>query len=101
MSLNQGRFTWRHDSILNYLISVLKFVNPASMELKGDNHGLTLNGSTVPPDIICTGQRPDVVFVERELKRIALLELTCSFELNSEAANSRKASSYRDLQTKP
>ena len=99
ISLNQGRFTWRHNSILNYLISVLKSVKPVAIEILADLPGLTMNGSTVPPDILCTGQRPDVVFVERDSKKIALLELTCCFESNEESANSRKTTTYRDLKS--
>ena len=99
VSLVQGRFTWRHNSVLNYLISVLKPVKSATLEIWADIPGLTLNGSTVPPDILCTAQRPDVVIVDRESKRIALLELTCSFESNAEAANSRKTLSYKDMKT--
>ena len=33
VSLVQGRFTWRHNSVLNYLISVLKPVKSATLEI--------------------------------------------------------------------
>ena len=84
---------------MKYLTGALMSVKPANSEILADLPGLTLNGSTVPPDILCTGQRPDVVIVERESKRIALMELTCSFETNADAANARKTLSYRDMKS--
>ena len=99
VSLDQGRFTWTHNSVLNYLLSVLKPVKSATLEIWADIPGLTLNGSRVQPDIFCTAQRTDVVNEERESKQIALLELTCCFESKAEATNSRKTIYYRDMKT--
>ena len=59
--------------------------------------GYSINGATLPADIITIGQRPDIVIINRKDKKIALLELTGSFEKNIESANLRKSSRYFDL----
>jgi hypothetical protein len=59
--------------------------------------GQSINGGTLPPDIIVTGQRPDIVIINRTEKKIVLFELTVSFEKNVEAANLRKSRRYMDL----
>ena len=59
----------------------------------------TLTGGTIPPDILVTQSRPDLVLLNRDDKTICLLELTCSFERNAEAANLRKSMRYNSLKT--
>ena len=34
----------------------------------------------MPPDLVATGQRPDIVLLDRQKKTIVLLELTCPFD---------------------
>ena len=62
-----------------------------------DIPGKSINGGTIPADIITTAQRPDIVLINRKEKKIVLLELTVSFEKNIEQAHLRKASRYNDL----
>ena len=57
----------------------------------------SLNGGTIPPDILCTLQRPDLTLIDRSKKKITILELTCSFERNINSANIRKLGKYQDL----
>ena len=56
-------------------------------------------GGTIPPDILVTNLRPDLVLLNRDEKKICLLELTCSFERNAEAANLRKTLKYTTLKS--
>ena len=62
-----------------------------------DIPGHKINGGTLPPDIITTDQRPDIVIINRQEKKIVLFELTVSFEKNADAANARKTRRYIDL----
>ena len=55
------------------------------------------NGSTIPPDILLTTSRPDLVILNREDKKIFLLELTCSFESNVDSANITKTLKYTQI----
>ena len=46
--------------------------------------GLHINGGTIPPEILITQSRPDLVLLNGLKESIWLLELTCSFEGYSE-----------------
>ena len=61
-----------------------------------DLPGFDLNGSTIPPDILITTARTDLVIIDRQQKKIYLLELTFSFE---SSANIRKNIRYNPLKT--
>ena len=91
-ALNQGRLKWRHDSVLHHMTSEINKVKPTEVTIYTDIPGLSINGGTIPADIITTGQRPDIVLINRKEKQIALLELTVSFEKNIDSANIRKSS---------
>ena len=97
ISLNQGRFTWRHNTVLNYLSNTIIANKPDNLEVFADLPGLDLNGSTIPPDILVTTSRPDLVLLSRETKKVFVLELTCSFERNMDNANARKTLKYTAL----
>ena len=99
ISLDQGRYDWRHDSIVKLLATRILEGKPASLDIYADIQGYKTNGGTIPANILCTLERPDIVFVEKTSKQIVLLELTCSFESNIETANSRKKLKYQDLKT--
>ena len=94
---NQGRFTWGHNSVLNYLCLELKDKLPENLQMYSDLDQYSLNGGTIPPDILCTLQRPDLTLIDRSKKKITILELTCSFEQNINSANIRKLGKYQDL----
>jgi hypothetical protein len=96
-ALNEGRFTWRHNSVLSHFATNLKRNINEGQELYSDLPQFWLNGSTIPPDILVTSFRPDLVIINRNQKSIELLELTCSFETNIESAHLRKTRNYNDL----
>ena len=91
VALNQKRYNYRHESVLNHLARVIWSSKPDNIEVYADLPGLDLNGSTIPPDILVTLSRPDLVIINRSLKTVYLLELTCSFERNIVAAHQRKS----------
>lgn len=96
-SLKQGRFTWRHNSVLNYLVKIMKENNDESEQIFADLPGHQINGGTVPANVLVTVERPDIVIIETVTKKVTILELTVSFETNIEAANMRKQVKYNDL----
>ena len=99
ISLNQGRFTWRHNTVLNHITSTILQNKPDNLEVYSDISGLDTNGGTIPPDVLVTQSRPDLVLLDRNAKTIYLMELTCSFEKNFEAANLRKTIRYTPLKS--
>ena len=97
--MNQGRYTWRHNSVLYHLAKTILNEKPEALEILADLPELNLNGGTIPPDILTTQLKPDLVILNRSEKTIFLLELTCSFETNIEAANIRKMAKYSALKS--
>ena len=63
VALKQGRMTWRHDSIVSHMTQAMKKVMPDDLVLYSDLHGHKMNGGTIPPDVLTTSSRPDVVIV--------------------------------------
>lgn len=76
-ALDQGRLTWRHDSVLNQLACSLDRLKGADQHLFVDLPGrlaCTYPPATIPPSISSTTDRPDLVLISE--KEISILELT-------------------------
>ena len=84
------RYEWRHNSVLAYLYEEMMKSKPVDVKIYADIKGARINGGTVPPDIMVTTQRPDMVIVNTTPPTVYLVELTCPFTRNIEAANRRK-----------
>ena len=99
----EERMTWRHNSILNYMIKTLDENKPETIKLYADLPNYKANGASIPANIIVTRSRPDLVVVDSSTtpQTVYLFELTVCFERagNIEAANSRKYSRYTGLAT--
>ena len=50
-----------------------------------------------PPDVIVTTQRPDVVVLNMEERRVVIFELTCPFDSNVNTAHDFKMGKYASL----
>ena len=90
-------YTWRHNSVVQYMAEALKENIPEQMSLYADVEGHTVGGGTIPPNIVQTASRPDIVLVDNASRTVWLLELTVSFESNFDAANKRKKERYTSL----
>ena len=97
--LHQGRYTHRHDSCLNYIYKTLKENKPNHLEIFADLEDCKINGGTVPPDVTLTGSRPDLVLVDRQSKKVSLIELTITWDTtaNTDSARDRKQARYAYL----
>ena len=87
--LDEGRFTWRHDSVLSFLASTLTAVQSSTLYV--DLPGF-LNPSTLTGDSF----RPDLLLAIRK-KCLYILELTVGFESNLQVNANRKYQKYHDL----
>ena len=90
------RYTWRHNSILRAFINRIKPTD-TSFKLYADIEGYTIAGGSIPPHILATNQRPDIVLVWDSSKEIVIIELTVPFETNIAAAHQRKEDRYEIL----
>jgi hypothetical protein len=102
-TLDQGRLTWRHNSVLNHIAGCLKsaFVGKSTVELYCDLDGLQApGGGSIPADIMVQAQRPDLVIIDQSVYgrfRIALVELTCPWDTDAKRAEECKTARYADL----
>ena len=93
------RYEWRHNGVVAYLYRTLMEHKPEGMTVYADLEDATINGGTIPPDIMVTTSRPDIVLVNRNTTptSVILLEITIPFSRNIEAANTRKRNRYEFL----
>ena len=91
------RYKWRHDSILNYLHCTIKDHLLPDYDIYTDLPSMYHGATTIPLDIIITTLRPDLVIVNRTLKKLVLFELSVPFEVNIDATHTRKIDRYRQL----
>ena len=84
VALSQGRFTYRHNQVLNCLAIELSKLLPGScISLYADLPGLRASDcpqSTIPPSVLVTSYRPDLVIYNRSSNSVAMLELTCPLD---------------------
>ena len=100
MALTQGRYTWRHDSILKYIVHLVQSSskNP-NVKVFADIENMTTSGCTIPPNILPTSQRPDMFLYDEVAKTAMIAELTVPFETNTQKAHERKHNKYSSLVT--
>ena len=92
LALTEGRYTYRHDCVLNYIASCLDTDKyKCYMDIPGHQ---TTNGGTLPPDVAVSTLEPDIVIVDRNNKKAAIFELTCPPEHRIETANTLKLNKY-------
>ena len=87
--LDEGRFTWRHDSVLNFLASTLTAVQNST--LYADIPGF-VNPSVITGDRL----RPHLLLMT-ENRCLYILELTVGYESNLQVNANRKRQKYLDL----
>ena len=96
-SLEQGRFTWRHDSILHYISNSLdKEKYTCFVDIFGHQ---TQAGGTLPPDIIISPLKPDIVVVDTRKKSVNIFELTVPGETRILEAHRIKTEKFQHFQS--
>ena len=100
VALDQGRFTYRHNSVLSSILKSLKSgatSNNIQIQIFADLPGNTVNGGTIPASIIPTTEKPDICLYLPDKKKVILFELTVPFESNITQARQRKCDRYGSL----
>ena len=95
--LDQGRYTYRHDSILNFIVSKIDSqLYKVYCDIQGHQ---TTNGGTIPATMTVTALKPDIVIVNEKTKTVEIFELTVPFETNIKSRNKFKANKYAHFAT--
>ena len=82
-ALTQGRYTYRHNQVLDCLFTELSKVLTDQCIVYADLPGRRASDSpqaTIPPALLITPYRPDIVIHNKESNSVALLELTCPLD---------------------
>ena len=82
MALESGRYTWRHNCIINYIVNSVDEKFTVYSDLPGHT---APGGGSIPPEICVTPLKPDIVIIDNQKQTIHLFELTCPSERNIEA----------------
>ena len=87
--LEQGRYTWRHDSVLNFIANTLSGLQSCSLyaDLPTFLSPSLITGDSLRPDLSLISKNNDLY----------ILELTIGFETNIKSNSDRKASKYNPL----
>ena len=97
VSLEQGRFTFRHDNVLYYISKCLdKKRYKCFLDLDGQR---TEAGGTIPPSLAVTLKKPDIVIVDQKTKSAHIFELTVPGETRLETAHKLKTESFSHFVT--
>jgi hypothetical protein len=99
-SLDQGRLTWRHNSILNHIAGCLK---SSTNELYcGLDELQAPGGRLILADVLVQAQRRNHFIHDRLVHgrhRLALVKLTCPWDTDAKRTKKCKASRYADIKT--
>ena len=83
------------------IYDTLKKNKPLNMSLYADLEGCKVNGGTLPPEVILTTSRPDLVLIDKSCSphQVIMIELTMTYDraTNIEAARNRKKARYEYL----
>ena len=97
--LQQGRYTYRHNNILSVLLKALTnsySKSPEPFKIYSDIEGRhALGGGTIPPDILPTSEKPDIVIITPS--EITIIELSVPFESNIKIRHEFKCTKYAML----
>ena len=95
LSLREGRYTYRHDNVLKYISTCLdKSKYTCLVDIPGCQ---TAGGGTLPPSLVVTPLRPDLVIIDKQKKEVNVFELTVPGEARIKIAHDLKYQKYKHL----
>ena len=89
--MNEGRYTFRHDNVLQYIAKCLDRKYTFYVDIPGHQ---TPAGGTIPPNVTVTNLKPDIVIMDKAQKTVTVFELTVPAEHRLEIAHKLKAEKY-------
>ena len=99
----QLRFNLRHDPILLHIVKQMlaRNAHPGKRIIADVKDHSLPNGGTIPPEVMVSGLRPDLVMIDEKSGDFEIFELTCPADdmKNINNAQSRKSEKYAQLPT--
>ena len=98
VSLDQGRYTWRHNSVLLSIVAAVRDNLREGFVFFSDLSGFqAAHGGVIPPHVLVTNLKPDL-FILNEVDRVVILvELTCPWDGNVDRSHAYKEEKYAPL----
>ena len=98
VALDQGRLTWRHNSVLSSMVECVRPLLIEGFSLFADLEGLSApHGGVIPPHIHMTNLRPDLFLVNESERVVVMMELTCPWDANVRRSHDFKQEKYAPL----
>ena len=95
--LNTGRYTWRHNNIINYIVTN---VDSSKFKVYSDLPGWEApGGGSIPSDLCLTRLKPDIVIVDEKKKTLHIYELTVPLTMNIDQRHTEKTQKYTPFLT--
>ena len=85
VSLDTGRWTWRHNNIVNFVVNswdTTKYT--IHSDIAGNE---AAGGGTVPPEVCVTNLMPDITIWDKAQNKFHMFELTCPLNRNIETSH--------------
>ena len=73
IALDTGRYTWRHNCVVNYIVNSVDEKFTAYGDLP--DH-IAPGGGSIPPELCVTVQKPDIVIINKHKKTVHPFKLT-------------------------
>ena len=97
-ALTQGRFTWRHNSVLSSIIKLIRPFLKNGLVLYADMPGQQApHGGTIPPHVLTTALKPDIFIYNEFSQEVIVFELTCPWDSNIDRSHNYKSEKYAPL----
>ena len=82
VALDSGRFTWRHNNIINYIVQSL---DTSKFTIHSD-----IAGHEAPGGDTITALEPDITIWDKSSKKFNILKLTCPLKEHIDTQNTEK-----------
>jgi hypothetical protein len=94
--LNTSRYTWRHNNIVNFIVTNVDKKFKVYSDLPGWS---APGGGTIPPELCVTNLKPDIVIMDEHMKTLHIFELTVPLNMNIDNRNQEKTLKYTPFLT--
>ena len=99
VALNDSRYTWRHNGVLNFLNSCINKTPDLEVYIDLPGNQTTAGAGTLPPNIVVTDQIPDLCIINNKTNSVEIFELTIPQEKRIEDAHGFKTDKYSHFLT--